>query len=154
MKGGRFGGSVCEQVLRHNGRLRASSGGGFGVRRIHDIPATPELRDYITYARLLKSPIKKLAQSILATGVDVVMDFPANTISQREWFRQIYSEIGAPHSLFYLEVSDDVFLRQIAKRRLEQPNRLKTDTAEMFEAVTKFFVAPSFEEGLNVIKTI
>ena len=55
------------------------------------------LEDYIKYSNLIKPQIKKLVQSILATGTDVVMDFPANTISQREWFKSIYSEINAPH---------------------------------------------------------
>ena len=42
------------------------------------------LDDYIKYSNLIKPQIKKLVQSILATGTDVVMDFPANTISQRD----------------------------------------------------------------------
>ncbi len=110
------------------------------------------LEDYIKYSNRLKPQIKKLVQSILITGTDVVMDFPANTISQREWFRSIFSEIDAPHSLVYIDLPDDVCLEQIAKRRVEQPERAATDTEELFEAVTKHFVAPEPEEGFHVTK--
>ncbi len=54
------------------------------------------LESYIKYSNRLKPQIKKLVQSILNTGTDVVMDFPANTTSQREWFRSIYTEVEAP----------------------------------------------------------
>jgi len=110
------------------------------------------LEDYIHYANLLKPQIEKLVQAILLTGVDVVMDFPANTLAQRAWFKQVYSQVGAPHSLLYLEVSDQVCLAQIDKRRGENPERRVTDTAEMFAAMRRFFIPPSAEEGFNIIK--
>lgn len=107
------------------------------------------LEDYIEYSGRLKPQMKKLVQSILASGTDVVMDFPANTIPQREWFRGIFSEIQAPHELIYLDQSNEVCIKQIAKRRAEQPQRAATDTEEMFELVTKYFVAPAPDEGFN-----
>ena len=107
------------------------------------------LEDYVKYAGRLKPQMKKLAQSILAAGTNVVMDFPANTISQREWFKSIFSEIQAPHELIYIDQPNDICLGQIAKRRIEQPQRVETDTEEMFELVTKYFVAPTSDEGFN-----
>ena len=41
------------------------------------------LKDYILYSGKIKPPIKKLVQGILTAGTDVVLDFPANTQSQR-----------------------------------------------------------------------
>lgn len=108
------------------------------------------LDDYIKYSKRLKPQIKKLVQSILLTGTDVVMDFPANTTSQRDWFREIFSEVEVPHSLIYLDVANDVCLKQIEKRRIEQPERTKTDTVEMFEQVTRYFVEPIHAEGFNI----
>jgi len=110
------------------------------------------LDDYIKYSRQLKPQIKKLVQSILNAGTDVVMDFPANTSSQRAWLRSIFTEVGATHTMIYLDVPDVVCLEQIAKRRIEQPERAATDTAEMFAAVTKHFVEPSPGEGFNVVR--
>lgn len=108
------------------------------------------LEDYIKYSGRLKPQMKKLVQSLLASGTDVVMDFPANTISQREWFRGIFSEIQAAHELIYIDQPNEVCIAQIAKRRTEQPQRAATDTEEMFELVTKYFVAPTPDEGFNI----
>ncbi|POP51002.1 AAA family ATPase [Zhongshania marina] len=110
------------------------------------------LNDYIEYSNLLKPPIKKLVQSILCAGSDVVMDFPANTLSQRNWFRDIFSEIDAPHNLVYIDLPNELCLEQIEQRRKEQPERAATDTREMFEQVTKYFMAPTPEEGFNIKK--
>ncbi|MDO8825948.1 ATP-binding protein [Methylophaga sp.] len=107
------------------------------------------LEDYIKYSGRLKPQMKRLVQSILATGTDVVMDFPANTVTQREWFKGIFSEIQARHELIYLDQPNEICLEQIAKRRIEQPERAATDTEEMFELVTKYFVAPMPDEGFN-----
>lgn len=108
------------------------------------------LPDYIEYSALLRPPMKRLVQSILSTGTDVVMDFPANTVQQRKWFRSIYSEIGATHNLIYIELPDEVCIKRITTRRVEQPDRSATDTVEMFERVTEYFVAPSPDEGFNM----
>ena len=110
------------------------------------------LEDYIQYSSRLKPQIKKLVQSILSSGADVVMDFPANTLSQRDWFKSIFSEINAEHRLLFIDLPDGICLRQIEKRRLECPERASTDTAEMFEQVTKYFVAPKDEEGFEVVR--
>jgi predicted kinase len=107
------------------------------------------LEDYIKYSALLRPPIKKLVQSILTAGTDVVMDYPANTIQQRNWFRRIFSEVQAPHDLIYIDLPNDVCIERIAKRCAEQPERAATDTTEMFEQVTKYFVTPTSDEGFN-----
>jgi thymidylate kinase len=78
------------------------------------------------------------------------MDFPANTIAQRAWFRGRVSDIQAPHELIYIDQTDDVCLRQIEKRRTEQPDRAATDTQEMFKQVTRHFVEPTADEGFNI----
>jgi len=109
------------------------------------------LQDYIEYSRRLKPPIKKLVQDILLAGTDVVMDFPANTVQQRQWFRAIYSEINAPHQLIFINQSDAVCLEQIARRRESHPERAATDTEEMFASVSKHFVAPTADEGFNLV---
>lgn len=110
------------------------------------------LNDYIKYSNRLKPQIRKLVQSILAAGTDVVMDFPANTTAQRQWFREIFTEVDAPHSLVFIDVTDEVCLQQIEKRRIEQPERAATDTVEMFELVTKYFVEPTPKEDFNLTK--
>lgn len=109
------------------------------------------LAEYVKYANRLKPEIKKLVQSILLTGSNVVMDFPANTLGQRDWLRSIYTEIEAPHQLIYIDKPDEICLLQLEKRRREQPQRSATDTAQMFHQVTKYFEAPTDKEGFNLV---
>ncbi|MFW0778377.1 MAG: AAA family ATPase [Rickettsiales bacterium] len=111
------------------------------------------LDDYLHYSGQLKPQIKKLVQSILQTGAEVVLDYPANTLNQRTWLKSIFEEIQAPHELVFLDVADEMCLQQVHQRRQTDPARAKTDTAAMFEAVNQYFVAPSPAEGF-VITTI
>jgi adenylate kinase family enzyme len=106
--------------------------------------------DYLKYSRLLKPLVESHVQNILCTGTDVVMDFPANTVSQRKWFKTIFSGIKAHHELTYLDISDETCLRRIAQRRIEQPERASFDTEEVFRHVTSFFEEPNADEGFKI----
>ncbi len=107
--------------------------------------------DYLKFSGRLKPLVTTHVQNILRTGTDVVMDFPANTVSQRLWFKAIFSEIDAPHELIYMNASDEICLKQIAQRSIEQPERASFDTEEVFHHVTSFFEEPGAEEGFNII---
>lgn len=106
--------------------------------------------DYIHYSSLLKPLVKSHVLELLKTGTSVVMDFPANTVKQRKWFKELITEANAPNELIYLNVSNDVCLRQIEKRRLEQPERAIYDTESMFFEVTQYFQPPDQSEGFNL----
>ena len=106
--------------------------------------------DYLHYSSLMKPLVKSHVMDILKTGASVVMDFPANTVKQRKWFKVLITEAGAPNELIYLNVSNDVCLKQIEKRRLEQPERVIFDTEAMFFEVSKYFQAPDQNEGFNL----
>ena len=107
--------------------------------------------DYLKFSTLIKPFIKSHVQNILKTGTQVVMDFPANTSRQRAWFKQLCDEINCAHELIFLDLSDDDCLAQLAKRRVEQPERAKFDNEAVFKHVTQFFEAPLASEGLNVV---
>jgi thymidylate kinase len=78
------------------------------------------------------------------------MDFPGNTIKQREWFTKIVHESRADHTLYYLDVSDEICLKQIQERRLEDPTRHGFDTEEVFQQISAYFQEPFEEEGLLI----
>ncbi|WP_108650851.1 AAA family ATPase [Dongshaea marina] len=110
------------------------------------------LSDYLKLSDLIKPLIYELVQNILKTGSNVVMDFPANTISQREWFNRLCSEIGSEHEMFYLNVSNKVCLDRLHKRRTEQPERAKYDNEGVFNQVTQYFESPSPNEEMNIVE--
>lgn len=107
--------------------------------------------DYLEFSGRIRPFVRNHVRDILQTETSVVLDFPANTVRQRAWHRETATEIGAPHRLVYLEVDDERCLRQIAKRRGEQPHRAAFDTADVFHQVTKFFEEPRADEGSEMI---
>jgi predicted kinase len=106
--------------------------------------------DYLQYSSLLKPLVKAHVVNVLKTGTDVVMDFPANTVNQRKWFKELISEANAPNELIYLNVSNEICLKQIEKRRVEHPERAIFDTESMFKDVTRYFQEPEQSEGFNI----
>ena len=108
--------------------------------------------DYINYSTLIRPFIKSHVQGLLNIGVNVVMDFPANTVKQRSWFTSLCTETHSEHELWYLDVSDEQCLAQLAQRRVEQPQRAKFDTEAVFHQVTGYFEAPTGSENLNIVR--
>jgi hypothetical protein len=52
---------------------------------------------------------------ILQHGLSVVLDFPTNTVSHRDWMRSLITQANAAHELHLLDVPD-----AICKQRLDQ----------------------------------
>ncbi|QTL33903.1 AAA family ATPase [Pseudoalteromonas viridis] len=108
--------------------------------------------DYIEKSRLIKPFIKAHVQSLLRLGLNVVMDFPANTRRQRTWFVELSEAVQAAHQLYYLDVSDEQCLSQLAKRRVEQPARAHFDNDAVFYQVSQYFEAPEENENLTLVQ--
>ena len=105
------------------------------------------VNDYKYYADTLKPVISEMSQQLLKKGINVVLDFPANTESQRKWLLSISDEANSEHTCYFVDRSDDVCIKQILKRG--NPN---TDTIEMFHTITKYFTEPSKSENINTVK--
>jgi len=106
--------------------------------------------DYVRYAARLREAIGPHIVQLLTAGVSVVLDFPANTLANRAWMRGIFGAAGVAHQLHFLDVPD-----QICKARLRARNASGAHpfavSDEQFEEITSYFVAPTQEEGFNVI---
>ncbi|WP_194439153.1 AAA family ATPase [Vibrio fluminensis] len=107
--------------------------------------------DYITYSSLIKPFVKAHVQNLLNIGANVVMDFPANTLRQRAWFTSLCHEVNSEHELWFLDLSNEVYLSQIANRRIQQPERAHFDTEAVFHHVTQYFETPTSDENLNLV---
>ena len=105
---------------------------------------------YLTYSSRIKPLLKTHVQNILNTGVSVVMDFPANTKNQRQWFKEIYSVYDIPHKSVYLKARNELCLNQISQRRITNPERERFDTEEVFHQATSYFQPPSDNELFNI----
>lgn len=63
--------------------------------------------------------------ALLAKNISDVLDFPANTTRQREWFRQIIDQGRVDHELHFVDSSNDLCIAQLRpKPRHNLRNRL------------------------------
>lgn len=108
------------------------------------------IEDYILYSKRIKPYIMNLVKKLTENDLSIIMDFPGNTIKQREWFKMLIEACQADNKLIYLKVSDEICIKQIIKRRKEEPDRHKFDNEEMFQRITKFFEEPSDKEGFKL----
>ena len=111
-----------------------------------------DIQDYIRYSVRLKNLVSGHVVSLLSHGVSVVLDFPANTKDQRNWFRAIYERANASHTLHFVDVSNDICKRQLKERSRDKPEGSAfTSDAEFYE-IKKYFQKPSEVEGFNIIR--
>ena len=108
-----------------------------------EITTVPE---YLHYSQNLKVTLQPYIVSLLKLGVDVILDFPSNTVSQRRWFSDIASESGCRLRMIYLAASDTVCLDRIEGRVTKEPHRLHLDNPAMYFAATRYFVEPTSDE--------
>lgn len=104
------------------------------------------LETYQQHSEQIKPLVFELSQQVLQQGASVILDFPANTRSQRQWLRSISDEVNADHQCYWVDRSDEVCIQQLLKRA--NPN---TDTLDMFHAVTRYFMPPEADENINII---
>jgi predicted kinase len=106
---------------------------------------------YIEYSGRINRTLKPYVVESLKRGVSVVLDFPANTLNQRAWFRSIIDDAGVDHELHYLDTPDEICKAQLKSRSAHLPPGTKWTTEADFELIASHFRAPGQDEGFNVI---
>ncbi len=109
------------------------------------------LQDYVRYSARLRQALSEHIVQLLGHGLSVVLDFPMNTPDRRLWARQLAELAGVEHCLHFLDVSDALCKSRI-KLRNEQGEYPFTLSEETFDLLTQYFVPPSEEECLAVIR--
>lgn len=113
---------------------------------ITDIP------DYVERSSRLKNALTPHICALLSMGIAVVLDFPANTKTQRAWFRELFERAGVAHELHFVDASDEMCKRQLRGRSQGlSPGRRWTTDAE-FDAITRYFEPPLPDERFNVVR--
>jgi predicted kinase len=113
---------------------------------IVDVPA------FAKFSARLRAALTDHICTLLSRGTSVVLDFPANTRTQRAWFRELFERANADHELHFIDVPDELCKAQLRERsrHLAQGAAWTTDTE--FDTITKFFQPPTADEGFNVIR--
>jgi len=108
--------------------------------------------EYSKYSSRLQNLLLNHIKSLLSSGVSVVLDFPANTEHQRNWFRLIFEEINIPHILHFVDINDEECKQQLKIRSKNMPEGSPFTTEEEFDAINKYFQAPLESEGFNIVR--
>ncbi|PSM50696.1 cell division protein ZipA [Chroococcidiopsis sp. CCALA 051] len=111
---------------------------------IVDIPS------YIKYSPRLRTAISSHISDLLSREISVVLDFSANTINQRKWFRGLFEKANAAHELYFINATDDLCKRQLKERSKNQSESAFVSDM-VFEEITKYFQPPSEEEQFNIV---
>jgi predicted kinase len=113
---------------------------------ILDIPG------FLKYSSRLRNALTPHVCALLAKGISVVLDFPANTRAQRAWFREIFERANAEHELHFVDAPDAVCKRQLKERSRDLPPGAPWTTEAEFDAITVYFRPPSADEQFKVVR--
>ncbi|MBV4455774.1 MULTISPECIES: AAA family ATPase [Pseudomonas] len=105
--------------------------------------------DYLRCAQRIRGVLEPLVVGMLASGVNVVLDFPANTLANRTWLVGLAQTAGVPHRLHYLELDDATCRARLHARNTQGEHDFAATDAE-FDLITRHFYPPSEEEGLVI----
>jgi predicted kinase len=106
--------------------------------------------DYGRYSARLRAAMAPHIVDILRQGLSVVLDFPANTVSNRNWMRSLVTKANAAHELHVLDVPDTVCRRRLQERNAGGEHPFQVGDAE-YDLFTSHFVPPRPDEGFNVV---
>lgn len=110
-----------------------------------------EVADYLRVAPRLNSAIGPLVTDLLAAGLDVVLDFPANTVRTRAWWKRSADAAGAAHRLHWIDVPDPVCRERLRRRNAEGGHDFAASD-EQFDQITAYFEPPDPGEGLDLVR--
>jgi predicted kinase len=86
----------------------------------------------------------------LQHGLSVVLDFPANTVSYRDWMRSLITQANAAHELHLLDVPDAICKQRLRDRNAGGEHPFQVSEAD-YELFTSYFVRPAPNEGFNIV---
>lgn len=109
------------------------------------------LDDYVRNAARLKTVMGPHLVTLLRHGLSVALDFPANTLANRAWMRGVAEQAGVPARLHWLDVPDAVCLERLHRRNASGTHPFQVSDAD-FALFTRYFVPPTPEEGLEIIR--
>ena len=110
-----------------------------------------EVADYVRIAPRLNTALGPHVTELLKAGLDVVLDFPANTRATRAFWRDAGESAGARVLLHFIDLPDDVCRDRLRRRNAEGGHEFAASDAQ-FDRITAYFQPPEEDEGLTVVR--
>ncbi len=108
------------------------------------------LKDYVQCSSKLRRVMGPHVVALLDAGMSVVLDFPANTVAQRAWMKEILAATEAAHQLHVFDVSDEVCLARLRARKATGDHPFAVTEAQ-FHQFSSHFAVPTPEEGFDLM---
>jgi len=108
------------------------------------------IEDYGRYSARLRAAMGPHIVDILRLGRSIVLDFPANTISNRNWMRSLITQAKVAHELHLLDVSDTICKQRLRERNGSGEHPFQVSEAD-YDLFTSYFVPPDPSEGFNIV---
>lgn len=108
------------------------------------------IEDYGRLSARLRAAMGPHIVDILRQGLSVVLDFPANTVKNRDWMRSLIAAANVAHELHWLDIPNAVCKQRLSERNARGEHPFQVSDAE-FEQFTRYFVPPGAEEGFHVV---
>ena len=108
------------------------------------------LQDFVLFSARLRTAVGPHVIALLQAGLSVVLDFQANTVTSRGWMRDLADEAKVAHRLHVLDAPNDVCLARLRRRNAGGAHPFAVTEAQ-FHQVTRHFVLPTADEGLDVV---
>jgi len=108
------------------------------------------LEDYAKCSQRLREVLTSHILQLAKCNINLVLDFPANTLNQRAWFKEMLGSAGVEYELHFLDVSDDTCKSRLKKRNESGLHAFQTSEHE-FDIFTRHFVKPTENEGFKII---
>jgi predicted kinase len=106
--------------------------------------------DYGRFSARLRAAMGPHIVDILLRGLSIVLDFPANTVSNRNWMRSLITRANVAHELHALDVSDTICKQRLRERNEGGEHPFQVSEAD-YDLFTSYFVPPGPSEGFNVV---
>ena len=106
--------------------------------------------DYARYSARLRAAMGPHVVDILRQGLSIVLDFPANTVSNRNWMRSLIARANVAHELHLLDVPDTICKQRLRERNAGAQHPFQVSEAD-YDLFTSYFVPPGPNEGFNVV---
>ena len=106
--------------------------------------------DYSRLSERLRSAMGPHVVAILKLGVSVVLDFPANVVSYRDWMRTLFTKANVAHELHYLDTPDDVCKQRLRERNAGGNHPFHVSETD-YDLFSSYFEAPQPREGFNTV---
>ena len=110
-----------------------------------------DIKSYINCSTRLKNGLTDHICELLRLGVSVVLDFPANTRGQREWFSQLIKISAVPHQLHFVDTANETCKKQLRERNTSSDAHPVMQDEATFDLLLGYFVAPDPEEGFLIV---